>query len=55
MATNGTTTNGQTGTGADTTHTQSQRYLSTRGEDSGVCYYPVLLNQLLLQAIARNS
>jgi hypothetical protein len=23
---------------ADTTHTPSQRYLSTRGEDSGVCF-----------------
>lgn len=31
MATNGTTTNG-----SSDTHTQSQRYLSTRGEDSGV-------------------
>ncbi|TDZ74715.1 Threonine synthase [Colletotrichum trifolii] len=49
MATNG-TTNGETGSGsgaaADNTHTPSQRYLSTRGEDSGFSFEEVVLKGL---------
>ncbi|KAJ0162290.1 Threonine synthase [Colletotrichum tanaceti] len=53
MAING-TTNGETGANAaaaapapvDTTHTPSQRYLSTRGEDSGFSFEEVVLKGL---------
>lgn len=45
MTANGTTET-QTGSGSSETHTQSQRYLSTRGEDTGFSFEEVVLKGL---------
>ncbi|CRK39759.1 hypothetical protein BN1723_004659 [Verticillium longisporum] len=51
MASNGTTPHngvGNVGSGGDSDHTPSQRYLSTRGEDTDFSFEEVVLKGLIL-------